>query len=64
MQKAANTASSIYNKKLIEDSLQVLNQAVEEAISIRATAKRLQKQAEESITIVFTTSKRAKEAAT
>ena len=43
IQKATNTVSSIYNKKLIEDSLHTLNRVVEEAISIQDTAKRLQK---------------------
>lgn len=74
MQKAADTASSIYNKKLTEDSLQALNRVVEEATSARAAAERLQKQAEESIAAVsaasayykdlLAASKRAKEAAT
>jgi len=32
-QKAANIVSSIYNKKLTEDSLYALNWVVEEAIS-------------------------------
>ena len=41
MQKAADTVSSIYNKKLTEDSLHALNRAVEEATSAQDTAKRL-----------------------
>jgi len=74
MQKAANIVFSIYNKKLTEDSLQALNQAVEEATSAQAAAERLQKQAEESIATtsaasayykdLLAASKRAKEAAT
>ena len=74
IQKAADTVSSIYNKKLTKDSLHALNRAVEEATSAQGTAKRLQKQAEESITAASTASahykdllaasKRAKEAAT
>ena len=74
MQKAANTASSIYNKRLTEGSLQALNWAVEEATSAQATAERLQKQAKESIAAasaastyykdLLAASKRVKEAAT
>jgi len=74
IQKAADTTFNIYNKKLTEDSLQALNQAVEEATSAWAAAERLQKQAEESIAAasaasayykdLLAASKRAKEAAT